>query len=257
MLFDLRSRGRRRSVKVIYSGLALLMGLALIFLGLGGLGGNVLESLSKEGHASNSYAAKVTAARKQIAKEPGNTAAWVALTEAQLHEASGSEYYNSTTEAYTAKGKEQLRKAATSWSRYLALNPKPPSTRLAKEVATIFGTGALNEPANVVQALQIIIAAEPEKEALYSQLAQYAYLAHNERQGDLATKKAVELAPKARRALLESELERVKRSVKEEEAKKKAASGTTAATGGTAATGAAAGTTSTTSASSSAAGKKK
>lgn len=258
MLFDLRSRGRRRSVKVIYSGLALLMGLALIFLGLGGLGGNVLESLSKEGHASNSYAAKVTAARKQIAKEPGNTAAWVALTEAQLHEASGSEYYNSTTEAYTAKGKEQLRKAATSWSRYLALNPKPPSTRLAKEVANIFGTAALNEPANAVQALQIIIAAEPESASLYSQLAQYAYLAHNERQGDLATKKAVELAPKARRALLESELERVKRSVKEAEAKAKAgAGGTAAATGGAAATGAAAATTSTTSASSSAAGKKK
>lgn len=253
MLFDLRSRGRRRSVKVIYTGLALLMGLALVFLGLGGVGGNVLEGLSKESHSSSSYAAKVTAAKKQIAKNPNSAAAWVALTEAQLHEADSSESYSSTTETYTARGKEELRHAANSWSRYLALNPKPPSTKLAREVANIFAAGALAEPANAVQALQIIIAAEPESASLYSQLAQYAYLAHNERQGDLATKKAVELAPKARRALLESELERVKRGVKEEEAKKKAAAaGTAATTGGTTAA-----STSTTSTASSAAGKKK
>jgi predicted Zn-dependent protease len=252
MLFDLRSRGRRRSVKVIYSGLAVLMGLALVFLGVGGLGGNVLEGISKESRSgSNSYAAKVTAARKQIAKNPSDTAAWIALTEAQLHEATGGEYYSSAKEAYTEKGKQQLRKAANSWNRYLSLSPKPPSLRLAKEVANIFATTALNEPANAVQALQIIIAAEPESAALYSQLAQYAYLAHNEREGDLATKKAVELAPNARRALLESELERVKRSVKEEEARAKAGAGGAAATGGTAPT------TSTTSTSSSAAGKKK
>lgn len=251
MLFDLRSRGRRRSVKVIYSGLALLMGMALIFLGLGGLGGNVLESLSKEGHANSSYSAKITAAKKQIAKDPSNATAWVSLAEAQMHEADSSESYNSTTEAYTAKGKEQLRHAANSWNHYLALNPKPPSVKLAREVANIFATTALNEPANAVQALEIIIAAEPESASLYSQLAEYAYLAHNERQGDLASKKAVELAPKARRALLEAELEKVKRGVKEEEAKK-AAGGTAAATGGTAAA-----TTSTTSATSSAVGKKK
>jgi hypothetical protein len=260
MLFDLRSRGRRRTVKVIYTGLALLMGLALIFLGLGGIGGNVLESLGKEGKSGGgSYAAKVTAAKKQVAKNPSNAAAWIALSEAQLHEADSSESYNSTTETYTAKGKEQLHHAASSWSRYLALNPNPPSVKLAREVANIFAIGALNEPANAVQALQIIIAAEPESASLYSQLAEYAYLAHNERQGDLATKKAAELAPKARRGLLEAELEKFKRSVKEEEAKKKAAAGTAAATGGTTAAtgGTAAATTSTLSTTSSAAGKKK
>jgi hypothetical protein len=246
MLFDLRSRGRRRSVKVIYSGLALLMGLALVFLGLGGLGGgSLIESISKEGHGGgSSYAAKVTAAKKQIAKNPNDIAAWIALTEAQLHEASGSESYNSTTGAYTAHGKEQLRRAASSWSHYLALNPKPVSVRLAREVAVIFGAEGLDEPANAVQALQILVAANPNSEALYSELAEYSYLAHNERQGDLASKKAVALAPKAKRTVLEAELERVKRSVKEK---------STAKTGGTAA-GAA--TSTTTSATSSSAKKK-
>lgn len=242
MLFDLRSRGRRRSVKVIYSGLALLMGLALIFLGLGGLGGgSLLESISKESRTGgSSYSAKVTAAKKQIAKNPNDSAAWIALTEAQLHEASGSESVNSTTGAYTAHGKEQLRRAASSWQRYLALNPKPVSVRLAREVAPIFGTEGLDEPANAVQALQVLVAANPSSEALYSDLADYAYLAHNESQGDLASKKAISLAPKAKRALLEAEFERVKRSVKEK---------STASTGGTAAGTAVSTTTSSTSSS--------
>ena len=36
MLFDLRARGRRRAIKVIYLFLALLMGGGLIFFGIGG-----------------------------------------------------------------------------------------------------------------------------------------------------------------------------------------------------------------------------
>ncbi len=249
MLFDLRARGRRRTVKVVYTGLALLMGLALIFLGLGGLGGNVFESLSKEGTSGSGYGAKIAAAKKRIAKNPSNAAAWVALAEAQLHESDGGEFYDSSTETYTAKGKQELRKAANSWSHYLALNPNPPSMRLAKEVVNIFAPGALSEPANAVAALQIVIAGEPENSSsLYSQyslLAQYAYLAHNEREGDLATKKAVALAPKARRPLLEAELEKVKRGVKEEEAKAKSS----ATTGSSA--------TTSSSSSSSSSGKKK
>jgi hypothetical protein len=258
MLFDLRARGRRRTVKVVYTGLALLMGLALVFLGLGGLGGNVFESLSKEGTSGSGYGAKITAAKKQIAKNPSNAVAWIALTEAQLHEADGGEFYDSATEAYTAQGKAELRKASNSWSRYLALNPNPPSVRLAKEMANIFAAGALDEPANAVAALQIVIAAEPESASLYSQLAEYAFLAHNERQGDLAMKKAVALVPKAKRPLLEAELEKIKRSV-QEKSKTSAASAAGAAgtaagtTGGTAATTSPTVTASTTSA----AGKKK
>ncbi len=234
MLFDLRARGRRRTVKVVYGGLAVLLFIGLVFLGVGGLGGgSVLEGVSKEGHGGSSYAAKVAAAKKRIKKNPSDASAWVALTEAQLHESTGGEFYDSETEAYTSKGRAQLRKAANSWNHYLALNPKPASAKLAREIANIFGAGALDEPANAVQALQIVIAGEPPSAALYSELAEYAYLARNESEGDLATKKAVALAPKTRRALLESELERVKRSVKESEAKAKAkakAQGTAAGT---------------------------
>ena len=36
MLFDLRGRGRRRAVKIIYLGLAILLGGGLVFFGVGG-----------------------------------------------------------------------------------------------------------------------------------------------------------------------------------------------------------------------------
>jgi len=40
MLFDLRGRGRRRTVQVIYGGLALLMGSGLVLFGVGSFGGH-------------------------------------------------------------------------------------------------------------------------------------------------------------------------------------------------------------------------
>ena len=45
MLFDLRGHGRRRAVRVIYIGLALLMGVGLVGFGIGGgFGGGGLFS---------------------------------------------------------------------------------------------------------------------------------------------------------------------------------------------------------------------
>ena len=49
MLFDLRGRHRRRAVKVIYVGLALLIGVGLIGFGIGGgLGGGGLLNAASE-----------------------------------------------------------------------------------------------------------------------------------------------------------------------------------------------------------------
>lgn len=227
-------------MKVVYTGLAILLFIGLVFLGVGGgIGGSFLENVNRgSGGGGRSYAAKIAAAKKRIAKNPKEAAAWIALTEAQLHEATGGEFYEAATESYTAKGRQQLRHVASAWRSYLALNPSKPDVRLAREVASIFAPTALNEPAAAVQALQILIAAEPPSSALYSQLAQYAYLAHNFRQGDLASKKAVALAPKAKRPLIEAEFERLKRAVAEQKSRGNAAKGG-AATGGAAAKGAA------------------
>lgn len=253
-------------MKVVYTGLAILLFIGLVFLGVGGgIGGSFLENVNKgQGGGGRSYAAKIAAARKRIAKNPKEAAAWIALTEAQLREATSGESYEPATESYTAKGKQQLRQAASSWKSYLALNPAKPDVRLARNASRIFE--ALNEPADLVRALQIVIAAEPPSYVLYHELAIASYLANNTRQGDLASKKAILLLPKSRRPLAEAEIEKIKRAIAERKSGGHSASSGTAK-GGTTTGGAAAKgsstlgsttlTTVTSSSASSSAGKKK
>ena len=62
MLFDLRSRGRRRTVQVVYLGLAILFGGGLILFGVGtGSGGGLLNAFTGNGSSSSQNSA-VTAA---------------------------------------------------------------------------------------------------------------------------------------------------------------------------------------------------
>jgi hypothetical protein len=213
MLFDLRGRGRRRVVKVVYVGFAVLIGVGLIGFGVGGgLGGGGLltAATSNEGGSSASFASQIKKYRKITTTQPNNQAAWEKLAKALLHEA-GGEAYTTTTGAITSKGKALFRQASEAWTSYLALNPAKPSSELAQLIFGIYGEAGLNEPAKAVQALQLVVAARPESAAYYSQLALYAYKSKNPRVGDLASGKAVELAPATSRAKVKKELEEVKK----------------------------------------------
>jgi hypothetical protein len=216
MLFDLRGRHRRRAVKVIYIGLALLIGGGLVLFGVGtggGGGGGLLNAASEnEGSGGTSFADQIKKYEKTLKKQPHNVAAWEKLTLAQLHEAGGEAYVNSANGAPTAKGKELFAKTARSWESYLALDPPKPSVELAKLMVRVFGLEGLNRPSSAVQVLQIVVAAEPDNAAYYASLAEYAYKSKNARVGDLASAKAVSLAPAAQRARVKSELEAVKKS---------------------------------------------
>jgi hypothetical protein len=215
MLFDLRGRGRRRTVRVIYSGLALLIGLGLVGFGIGGGfgGGGLLNAASNnEGSSSASFASQIKQYRKTTQAQPKNVAAWEGLTKALLHEAGGSAYV-SESGVVTPKGKELLRQAAQSWSSYIALNPPKPNTELAQLMVThVYNEQGLNEPAQAVQALQIVLATRPKSAALWAALAEYAYKAQNQRIGDLAASKAVGLAPATQKTRLKKELAEVRKT---------------------------------------------
>jgi hypothetical protein len=224
MLFDLRARGRRRTVKVVYGGLAVLLFIGLVFLGVGSVGGgSFLENAGREGGGGGgkSFAARTAAAKKQVKKSPNDPAAWAALTEAQLREASSGENYSSATETYTAQGKQQLAQAARSWKRYLKLAGRHPSVRLARLMTSVaFSPAGLNDPLSAVHALQIVITGSPPsttsssaRAALYSQLTQYAYLTGNFKLGESAMKKTLALLPKVKRPLVEAELEKFKSAI--------------------------------------------
>ena len=186
MLFDLRGRGRRRTVRIIYIGLALLMGVGLVGFGVGGGfgGGGILSGLSKgenEGGGA-SYSSQIKKYRKLTQEQPSNASAWENLTKALLHEG-GNEAYTTSAGAVTSKGKELFHEAAQAWSGYIALNPPKPNAELAQLMETVYGESGLNEPAKEVEVLQIAVVARPTDAALYAALAEYAYKAHNVRVG--------------------------------------------------------------------------
>jgi hypothetical protein len=213
MLFDLRGRGRRRTVRVIYIGLAVLFGAGFIGFGVGGgfgSGGIVSSLTGNEGANKASFSSQIKKYRKLTQQQPANLSAWESLTKAVLHEA-GGEAYVSRTGAVTSKGRELYHQASQAWASYLALNPPKPNTELAQLMVTVYGEQGLNQPAQAVQALQLVVTARPNSAALYAALAEYAYKANNVRVGDLASARAVSLAPAAQRTRLKTELAEVKK----------------------------------------------
>jgi hypothetical protein len=218
MLFDLRGRGRRRTVQVIYLGLALifLLGFVGFGVGVGGGGGGLINALTEnKGSNSASFAARVAAAQKRVKREPQNPKAWASLVEAQLHQASEETYSNPTTGQFTSKGKQFLAQVAQSWSTYLTLEQHNPSASLAQRMLAVYGEEGLNKPAEEVAALQIVLPTKPPSAALYATLAEYSYKAHDVSQGDLASQKALSLAPASERKRIKAYLEAIKKNPSE------------------------------------------
>jgi hypothetical protein len=215
MLFDLRSRGRRRTVQVVYVVLALIFLVGFLGFGVGGGfgGGGILENVfgNKEGSRASSYQSQISAAEKRIHKNPADPEGWASLADARLHEANGSEFYDESTQKYTAAGKALLLKVSAAWSRYMALDPAKPDLTVAQEMLRVYGPEGLNQPAQNVQLLQqIVIPAKPPSASLYGDLATFAYQAKNPSLGDLASKKTLELTPAGERSQVKAELEHVK-----------------------------------------------
>jgi tetratricopeptide (TPR) repeat protein len=209
MLFDLRGRGRRRTVQAIYLSLALLMGGGLVLFGIGGATSGGLLDAFKSGAGSTSandvFQKRVTAAEKQVKIRPADPKAWAELTRVRFQQASVGGF-NQTQGTFTDQGKTQLRGAETAWGRYLKLTTKP-SDNVAILMVQAFGPAGLNEPAKAVSAQEIILERRPPTPALYVQLAALAYQAGQTRKAELASQKAITLAPKDLKEQIRAQLQ--------------------------------------------------
>lgn len=210
MLFDLRGRGRRRTIQGIYLALAILMGGGLVLFGIGGnTSGGLLDAFREDqGSGSVSFDKRIDAAQKRVTASPRNAPAWAQLARLRVQQASLS--LNEQTQAYTEEGRAELLRAERAWDRYLALDPKKPDDRLANLMVQAFGQGALNKPEKAVTAMEIVAEVRPPSAALFAQLAGLAYIAGQTRKGDLAADRAVSLAPKEDRESLKAQLESAK-----------------------------------------------
>ncbi len=234
MLFDLQSRNRRTFVKIIYLGLAILMGGGLVLFGIGtGTGGGGLLDIFTGGGSSTS--AQVSSAEQRanraVRLHPQNPQAWADLARARYQTAGLGDNFDQTANqgagAFTSEGRAKLRTAAVAWQRYLSLESDHPDVTLARLMANVYDQTGLDDPAQAANAMEIVTEEQPSA-AAYGALAQYAYLAGQERKGDLAAARAVQLAPDAQRKLVRTQLAAFKTQAQTAGARIRGAGGRTA-----------------------------
>ena len=211
MLFDLRGRGRRRTVQGVYLGLALLMGGGLVLFGVGagnGFGG-LLNAFS--GNGSNNQKSVVSAqekaALKTIKVNPNDPTAWAALVQARWTSAGQGSNFNATSGQFTAAGKKELAAATQAWQRYRQLT-KAPDPNLAVLAARAYA--AQGNYAGEAGAWELEAAANPSQAKGYECLAVSAYAAKQTRKGDLAMAKALTLVPKAQQSVMKGQIQQAK-----------------------------------------------
>lgn len=214
MLFDLRGRGRRRTVQVIYVTLALLMGGGLVLFGIGGAtSGGLFDALGgSNGGGGPSVSKQISQVEKRLKTNPADAPSWAQLARLRFQDASQTGY-DQATSTFTDKGRQELAGVRTAWERYLALNPAKPDGDTALLMVQALGPSGLAANADAVKAMEIVLAQRPETSGLYVQYANLAYSAGQTRKGDLAAAKAVDLAPKDQRAALKDNLAAAKKAL--------------------------------------------
>jgi hypothetical protein len=212
MLFDLRSRGRRRTVQAIYLGLAVLMGGGLVLFGVGagnGLGG-ILNAFTGNGSGS-AQTQVINQAEKDALKQtklhPTDATAWGSLLQARWTSAGQGSNYNSTTATFTASGKKELAAASQAWQRYLTLTKNPDSNLAILAARSYAAQGNYSGEAN---AWEIETTSAPNEAKGFECLAVSAYAAKQTRKGDLAAAKALSLVPKLSRSQLKTQINAAK-----------------------------------------------
>lgn len=205
MLFDLRSRGRRRTVQVIYLGLALIMGGGLVLFGVGtGSGNGGLLNAFTGGGGGNQQGQVISQQEKdalrQTKQDPNSPAAWAALIQARYENASSSGF-DTATNSYTTAGKQELAGVASAWQRYQQLTENP-DANLAILAANAYGT--LGQYPQAASAWEAETLAQPSEAKGFQCLAMTAYAAHQTRKGDLAAARAVQMVPAAERTQLKN-----------------------------------------------------
>jgi len=208
MLFDLRGRGRRKTVQVIYLTLAILMGGGLVLFGIGGAtSGGLIDAFQGGGGGGNDVPKQnAEKAREAVQARPRDAVAWAKLAQAELQLAPRDVNGNFTPEAA-----DELRAADRAWQRHLALDPAKVDDAVAAQMVNAYAAG-LNDPKKAVDAQEIVVNAREPSSGQFAVLAQLAYAAGQTRKGDLAAKRALELAPKDQRAQLKSALDDAKTS---------------------------------------------
>ncbi len=235
MLFDLQSPGRRSAVKVIFTVLAVIMGGGLVLFGVGGnTSGGLLDAFNNDNNTSQTDAFKKTVQRaeKAVNANPRSAPAWANLAKVRYQEARAGSGFDQTQGTFTAAGLKDLAKVESAWDRYVALAPKKQDADTALLMVQAFGPTGLGDYKKAVDAMETVISARPPAVGLYVQYASLAYLAGQTRKGDLAAKKAEQLAPKAQKETVKATIAQAKQAATQQGGSTSSSSGGSATVNG-------------------------
>jgi hypothetical protein len=236
VLFDLQTPRRRRVVRVVFGGLALIFAISFVFLGVGtGGGGFSFSDLfgSGGGSSSTAFDDDIENAQAKLAANPNDTATLATLV--QLHYSAA----NANTDSNgvpTDDGLDQLRQAADTWNKYVKASKGNISPSAAVYALNTFDllaridfstartdtnqtealtdvNAAVADWKSAAQAQQALIDKQPQKTTSnsYATLAQYLYLSGDTKGGD----QAVAQAKTAKGATDTSQIEKQLQSVKQ------------------------------------------
>src|SRR5215210_7495329 len=108
MLFDLRSSGRRRMVKIVYLTLAFLMGGGLVLFGIGGggaLSGGLVDAITESNGGGGSGVERFRDAEEKATAaaraNPDDAGLWAAVARARFNLAASGDNIDPNTGAFT------------------------------------------------------------------------------------------------------------------------------------------------------------
>lgn len=216
MLFDLRGRGRRRTVQVIYLSLAILMGGGLVLFGIGGdVNGGLFDAFSNNnGDANEQFEERRDDAAKKTQQNPNNPAFWAELATAEYQLATSSEGFNQNDGTFSGAARDHLVASRNAWNRHVKLAGDDVNGDAAATMRNALTS--LDDNTGAVRAQEAYIDSLPEGEVGagdFGTLAQLSYLAGQDRKGDLAADRAVELTPKDERKDVKEQLDQIKAQV--------------------------------------------
>ena len=216
MLFDLRGR-RRRLVQATYLSFAIMLGGGLVLFGIGSdvQGGLADFFTGGNGHGSGTAAVEdqLDEAEQELAANPDDQQALAEVARLNYQLATTSDPEARALGAIFAEdARPRLEAAADAWQRHLEAEPERPDDALAFLMVQVYGERGLNQPEQAAEAAEVVAAERREPQA-YLTLTQYAALAGDDRQAELAGQRAVDLAPRAQRDQVEQQVDALLRAV--------------------------------------------
>jgi hypothetical protein len=216
MLFDLRGR-RRRAVQATYLMLAVLLGGGLVLFGIGGdVSGGLVDAFRGGGSGDTGNSTirdRVERQEERLQANPQDEATLETLIRDYFSLA--MDQRDPTTGLVPADARDELRQAGNYWQRYLEAVDEP-SADTAQYAFRIYGIQGLGQPKEAQRAAEIM-AREGNDVASYLVLVQAAALAGDTRTADLATTRAVDLAPKDQKKQVQKQADALKKQAQEQQ----------------------------------------